>query len=147
MTEQTAPPTSRVDRRRFGLGAVAVVLLALLAGLAWWSAPRAQVPVPGAGASPETVVRAYIDAVNARDFDTANAIRPGDRLGRFSRPMQISDLTDVTTRDDVNGRVAVDFMADIHATDGSMEEGRQWWGYLLERSDDGHWLIVDAGVA
>ena len=44
---------------------------------------------PGPEATPLQVVCAYMDAVVARDFETANAIdaRPGD-LGRFGRPMR-----------------------------------------------------------
>lgn len=105
--------------------------------------------MPGPDATPEQVVRAYIKAVNARDFDTANVLdaRPNSDLGRFSRPVQVTGLSDVTTRDDLADRVSVVFKAEFSGTDSSMEDGRQWWGYLLERGADGRWHIVDEGVA
>ncbi len=65
-----------------------VLAVVLCVAVLIWSAPRAQVPVPGPQATPEQVVRAYVAAVNARDFTTANAIdaRPDSDLGQFSRP-------------------------------------------------------------
>ena len=38
------------------------------------------------------------------------------------------------------------FTADFHGGDGSMGEGRDLWGYYLERGSDGRWHITDAGV-
>jgi hypothetical protein len=150
--DQTTQPVDRprTARRNLVVGTVVVVaLVAVVAGVAWWSAPKEQVAVPTADASPETVVRAYLDAVNARDFDTANEIdaRPDSDLGRFSRPVQITELSDVTTRDDTRGRVAVVFTAEFDGTDASMEDGRHSWGYVLDRGPEGGWRIVDAGVA
>ncbi len=120
--------------------------MALLVGAFVWSAPRHDVPVPGPDATPEQVVRAYIDAVNARDFDTANAIdgRPGDDLGRFSRPMQTHRVTRLKTFGD-RGRAYVGFRADFDGGDGTVEDG--WWGFYLERGNDRAWHITAAGVA
>ncbi|MFC6288579.1 hypothetical protein ACFP3Q_04715 [Nocardioides sp. GCM10027113] len=100
----------------------------------------------GPDATPEEVVRAYVDAVNGRDFDTANAIdsRDGQDLGRFSRPMQTHDFELVSTTGDET-RAHVLFTADFEGGDGTVEDGR--WGYVLERNDEGLWRIVDAGVA
>jgi hypothetical protein len=121
-----------------------VLVIALLVAAALiWSAPRSQVPVPDADADPEDVVQAYIEALNERDFETANAIDAMDEpdLGRFSRVDEYEQVGDV--RLNFEGRLAhVTFRAE-HA--GS--SGRDWWGYYLEKSDEGRWQIVDAGVA
>ncbi|ROR90903.1 hypothetical protein EDD33_1752 [Nocardioides aurantiacus] len=118
---------------------------ALVVGAFIWSAPRGDVATPGPEATPEQVVRAYIDAVNARDFETANTIdaRPGD-LGRFSRPMKTHDVEMGQTLTE-NGRPHVLFTADFDGGDGTVEDGV--WGYYLERGRDGLWHIIDAGVA
>jgi hypothetical protein len=127
------------------LVAAAAVAVAV-AGVFLWASPRDHVAVPGPDASPEQVVEAYIAAVNARDFDTANAIdaRPGSHLGRLSRPMETTDVTGMRTVAD-QGRAHVVFEADFDGGDGTVEDG--WWGYVLERGDDGLWHITDAGVA
>ena len=128
-----------------GLAAFAVAA-ALVVGAFVWSAPRDDLPVPGSDATPEQVVRAYIDAVNARDFDTANAIdaRPGEDLGRFSRPRQTHDVEmGKTVTEGTQAHVL--FNADFDGGDGTVEDGL--WGYYLQRGDDGLWHITDAGVA
>jgi hypothetical protein len=126
--------------------AAAVVALALVAGAIGWSAPREDVAAPGPDATPEQVVRAYLHAVNARDFETANAIdaRSDGALGRFSRPVRAHDVEmgeTVTEGDDAH----VLFKADFRGGDGTVQDG--WWGYYLERGSDGLWHITDAGVA
>lgn len=127
-----------------GIALGAVCAAGVVAALAW-SAPREDVPLPGRGATPEQVVLAYIDAVNARDFDTADAIdaRPGEELGRFSRPVRAHDVVVLDTV--VSGTdVHVTFDADFVGGDGTVEDGV--WGYHLERGGDGSWQIVDEGV-
>lgn len=148
-TEPDAHPTP-LRMRRWMLVSVGFAAFAglLFGAVLVWSAPRSQIPVPGSGATPEEVVLAYIEAVTERDFDTANAIdgRPGSDLGRFSRPMRVRDVSDIRVTG--RGRTAhVTFKADLRGTDASMDDGRQWWGYALERDGSGRWLIVDAGVA
>jgi hypothetical protein len=123
-----------------------VVLLCLTAGAAFaWSAPRADVALPGPDATPEQVVTAYIEAVNVRDFDTANAIdaRPGPDLGRFSRPMRTHDVRMEKTVP-AGSSAHVLFTADFEGGDGTVEDGL--WGYHLDRGRDGLWRITDAGV-
>jgi hypothetical protein len=117
----------------------------LAGGVLLWSAPREDVPVPGPDASPDQVVVAYIDAVNARDFDTANAIdaRAGLDLGRFSRPMT-TELVRIEETSVAGSRAYVSFTADFDGGDGTVEDGE--WGYSLERGSDGLWHITDAGV-
>jgi hypothetical protein len=84
--------------------------------------------------------------VNARDFDTSNAIdaRPGSKLRRFSlRPLQAHDVEmGETSGDDNHAHVLL--TADVASGDGTVDDGL--WGYVLKRGDDGLWHIVDAGV-
>ena len=139
------PATRR--RRTLRSSLVPVGVLGLLVGAAFvWAAPREDVAVPGRDATPEQVVIAYIDAVNARDFDTANAIdaRPGSDLGRFSRPMR-TDLVRVEKTVTHGAAAHVVFTADLDGGDGTVDDGL--WGYYLERDSDGRWRITDAGVA
>lgn len=125
--------------------AAAAIAAALVVGALVWSAPREEVAVPGLDATPAQVVRAYIEAVNARDFDTANVIdaRPGEDLGRFSRPMRAHALQMGRTVTD-GDTAHVLFSADFDGGDGTVEDGV--WGYYLERGGDGLWHITDAGV-
>jgi len=129
-----------------GLPLVLGLLCAAGLAVATWAAPRHHVPLPGPDATPRRVVVAYIDAVNARDFDTANAIdaRPGSHLGRYSLPMQ-THLVRMgrTTGDATSARVL--FTADFSGGDGTVEDGP--WGYELQRGADGRWHITDAGVS
>ena len=145
MTAQDMARTARRSRRAV-VAVPLVALLAAVAGTLWWSAPREDVADPGPDATPEQVVLAYIEAVNARDFETANRIdaRPGEDHGRFSRPMQTHDVEQLRTLTE-GGAAHVVFTADFDNTDGSLEDGP--WGYHLERGDDGLWHITDAGVA
>jgi len=124
------------------IAGVTAVLVALGATL-WVSGPHQQVPLPPDDASPEQVVTAYLDALAARDFETANAIDPRTHLDRFSHPVTFVDVTGV--RSQVNGDDAyVGFVATIENNDGSFND-RQPWGFTLER-DAGRWQIVEAGV-
>lgn len=107
--------------------------------------PRAHVALPSPEATPEEVVAAYTAAVNARDFDTANAIdgRSRSDLGRFDRSRRIDIVGPMTTGWDPNG-MRVEFEADFEGWDYSLQDG--WWSYFLERGEDGRWQIVDEGV-
>lgn len=101
--------------------------------------------MPGPDATAEQVVRAYIAAVNARDFATANAIdaRSGGDLGRFSRRMRTREVAmGKTVTEGTTAHVL--FTAEFDGGDGTVEDGL--WGYYLERGDDGLWHITDAGV-
>ncbi|QNN52542.1 hypothetical protein [Nocardioides mesophilus] len=134
---------TRTRRRLTAVVAAAGLLGALVLV---WAAPRGQVAVPGPDATPEQVVAAYLEAVDVRDFDTANAIddRDGSTLGRFSRPMQAHRVRMKET--ETHGASAhVLFTADFEGGDGTVEDGL--WGYYLHRAGDGLWHITDAGVA
>ncbi|HWJ82243.1 MAG TPA: hypothetical protein VNS55_08415 [Nocardioides sp.] len=138
----------RTARSLLIMGAIVVGFAAVVAVSGWLlTAPRAEVPVPGPDATPAEVVTAYVDAINARDFDTANAIdgRDGHDLGRFSRAGRMDDLRIISV--DRDGRsMHVLFEADFSGMDASMEDVSEW-GYYLRRGADGCWHIEDAGVA
>ncbi|WP_157210210.1 hypothetical protein [Nocardioides aequoreus] len=141
----TSPRAARLGAT--GLGAIAAGATVVLVAVGFvWSAPRADVPLPGPDATPEQVVRTYVEAVNGRDFETANQIdvRPGTELHRWSRPpkTRILELGE-TTLD--GGRAYVPFTADVDGGDGTVADGA--WGYYLQRGHDGSWHIIDAGVA
>lgn len=146
VTQTQAPPDTR---RSSGpaLLVISALAAAVVAGVLAWSAPRDDVPVPGPDATPEEVVRAYIDAVNARDFDTANTIdaRAGEDLARLSRPMQAHDVEMMGGTLIEGAQAHVLFTADFDGGDGSLEDGL--WGYILDRGTDGLWHITDAGVS
>lgn len=130
--------------RRAALLAAAAVLTPFVAVVAW-AAPRDEVPVPGPDATPEEVVQAYADAINARDFDTASAIDPTADLGRFSRPGQIHvlEMGDAVEGDPDGTHVTVE--VDFRGASFALADGI--WGYYLQRGDDGLWRIVDQGVS
>lgn len=112
-----------------------------------WAAPRGHVTEPGPRATPSEVARAYARAIDARDFATANAIdgRPGQHLGRYSRPGRVDDVHVLKVFRDGRDWDVI-FSADFRGGDATLR-GRQVWGYLLERAADGRLHIVDEGVA
>lgn len=118
--------------------------------------------MPPVGASPEQVVQTYLEAMNAWDVDTINALVVRDHLrrSRFDSRWTVSEIGVATaTPESVSGgtaaegwgqavRVAVTFRT-IHAPDITIPEGEQMsWGYLLvRRGDTDPWRIIDQGVA
>jgi hypothetical protein len=126
-----------------GLGVVVWLVGVVLV----WALPREQVALPGADATPEQVVTAYLEALNARDFSTSNEIDARSRSdhGLFSLPGRIRlERIDKVFVD--GGQAHVTFHADFEGGDGSLS-GRQLWGYYLDRDQGGRWQITDAGVA
>ncbi|GAB3083848.1 hypothetical protein [Nocardioides zeae] len=140
---------ARLSRPAVALVLVPGLLAAVgLVALLLWSAPRADIAVPGPDATAEEAVEAYLDAVVARDFATANAIdgRPGDDLGRFSHPTEMHLVAvDGTVSDTCGSKVL--FTADVENGDVSMPDGRTFWGICVSRDHDGIWRITDEGVA
>jgi hypothetical protein len=139
-------PVRRQRQRWLVVAAVVVGVAAIALAVRWWAGPREHVPLPGPDATPEQVVTAYVDAVQARDFDTADAIdaRPGSDLGRFSRPLMIENLAQLDAW--LRGSTAyVTFTADFDNDGESFSDG-QIWGFYLDRGTDGRWQITGAGV-
>ena len=144
------------------LSAGLAVLLVVAVGL-WLrsTGPTERVPLPPVGASPEQVVGTYLEAMNAGDVDTINALVVSDYLQR-SRSDSRWTVTDITihsaqpeslTNSAAEGwsqavNVPVTFRT-THAPDISIPDDEEmYWGYLLVRNKDTDpWRIIDQGVA
>ncbi len=149
-------------RARGILLTVVLVVAVAVGGLWLWGRPRSHVAMPTAASSPEQVVRAYVTALDARDFDTSNALQPqgglaGDHWWSVQAPT-ISNLKVISVRaesdaDRANGaghgyRQAVDVNTTADFTNwGGMDDGRgQPWTYILVRnSASERWRIADWG--
>lgn len=153
--------------RIFAIGAGALALLALAAVAAYLLLPPRQtsdVAVPPADATPEQVVRAYLEALNAHDCETAQAVSTDTaKDGAKSWCEHVDSLTNIDVRKHVPGRSedsgvpARDQVADVAVSfnlkwrplhnDGSMDEGPTPWGYLLVRTAaDAPWRIFNQGL-
>ncbi len=147
-----------------GLGTAAAAAVVLAATVWWGDAPRRDVEAPPPSASPRQVVATYLEALDAHDFETAGQLlAPG-----FREHAEETWFDDVDTVTDVevgrpfqenpkwsgnppgvevmNVPVTFDVQWRWLHNDGSMEEGRTEWGYLLERSGpSAPWRIFDDG--
>ena len=111
-----------------------------------WAPQRADIPDPGPSASPEQVVQVYLEAVSARDFQTANTLVLGQQLryGRLARAPRYVDLR-------VEGATAGERLSRYAETSQVTATYRQDDAgpltrreYTLVRSQDGQaWRIVD----
>lgn len=127
----------------------------------WWSMPRGSVALPGPATSPTDVVRAYVRALDARDYTTSNSIQTMgpdlEQHGWFGGPtithLKITGAAPVATGADFpDSRVTryrqvavVDTDAVFHDWSG-MQDGRQPWSYYLVRSSSTQpWRIADWG--
>jgi hypothetical protein len=126
--------------------------------------PTREVAVPADNATPEQVVRAYLDALDAHDCRTAEALvtaGTGDTAKTWCA--DVAHLTDVHIEEHVRQRpedsgipanaevvyVPVSFNVSWRRfhNDGSMDEGATTWGYLLTHpSSNSPWRIFDQGV-
>lgn len=142
--EMTGPkPFLRRPLLRTIVGAAAAALVA-----GWWlSGPRHHVGVPPQTASPQTVVVAYFDALDARDFDTANALddRPVT-LHRYSLPGTWSDVRVLASTPQVDGTTQVLFEGVPKHIGGFESNQRTTYGLYLHKTSAG-WRIVSSGVA
>ena len=114
--------------------------------------------MPPRDASPEQVVRAYLDASNAHDVATMNALVVGDwtyRASRFSPTRVVTDVTifpaEVEQSADVpvvGPRAKPPHIAEVvnvqldaftvHGGDLNNPDGQRYaWGYRLSRPDNG----------
>jgi hypothetical protein len=120
----------------------AVLVVVVAAAAAYLLLPRQTggVAVPPREASPEQVVTAYLDALNAHECATAKALITADAEdSATSWCQEVGSLTKVdvpdhfTERPEASGHSAPDEVATI-------------WGYLLVRdSGDSPWRIFDQG--
>lgn len=148
--------------KRALLAVLALVLVLALAG--WqWSRPKDDIALPGPDASPAQTVEAYVEALNARDFATANAILSDEHRQpwrRFSRSPRLEDLRigdsirqsagpeDGESRADAyEEAVYVQVTYNLHGGDISMPDGPTDWSYVVARDNtDERWRIIDQGV-
>ena len=153
--------------RRSGWLIALVVAVVVAAAAAYVLLPPRQtgdVAAPPGDATPEQVVTAYLEALNAHDCDTAAALMiAGAESSAWLWCEDVASLKDVEVRDHVmelpedSGHSAPDEVANVPVNfdldwrpfhnDGSMDEGATGWGYLLVRnSADTPWRIFAQGV-
>jgi hypothetical protein len=158
----------RTGSRRQPVVALAVaVLVAAVLGAVYLLGYRlnvqtGSVPVPSAAASPDDVVRSYVEAYNHRDFDTTKAIYPSGQSA-FSRYRAMGTMRDLriiqsraTPEADLSGTSKagysydrVEVTVDYSGLTGSglaYDDGPNGWTYWLERSTASEpWTITDHG--
>lgn len=139
-----------------GAVAVATVLATFV------QAPHTTVALPGAGASPATVIRTYVRAINDRDYGTANAIQERgpafEDHGWFDAPsirhLRITHVSAVysgkqaplSAESNYAQVVAVDVRGQLHHWNDDLPGGDHAWSYYLGRNaDTQRWRIVDEG--
>jgi len=146
---------------------VAVLVAVVAATAAYLLLPPRQtgdVALPPRDAGPERVVTAYLDALNAHDCDTAEALMTADAEDSAKSWCEdVASLKDVDVHDhftehpNLSGHSAPEEVANVPVTfdlswrpfhnDGSMDQGATTWGYLLVRDSAGSpWRIFDQGV-
>ncbi len=111
-----------------------------------WAPQHADIPDPGPSASPEQVVQVYLEAVSARDFETANALVLGQQLqyGRLDPAPRYADVRveGATTGERISGFADTSQVTATFRQDDADPLTRR--EYTLVRSQDGQaWRIVD----
>lgn len=141
---------------------VPLLIVALVVGIGIGRLqPWQQVAVPTPSASPQQVVRTYLEAQEAKDRGTLEEILLNDRdvpswtdlllrSGAGYRDVIIEEPRRDRSGEARTWRQGVYVPVEWTVTDGPKDgfsDGRQPWGYLLVRnSDDEPWRIVDQGV-
>ncbi|WP_262848769.1 DUF4829 domain-containing protein [Mumia quercus] len=147
------------------VAAVLALALAFAAADAYTGRQTREVAIPPDDATPEQVVAAYVDALDAHDCDTASALRTRDSsesaLSWCESVASLEEIevgvhfpesrgyTEAEPREELVG-VGVTFNLQWRPfrDDGWIEEGRTTWGYTLAREAETHpWRIVDEGTA
>ncbi len=164
----TRGSTRKAGTRRALTALAAAVVLAVVLGVAYELGIRVNVQThsvaaPTAAASPEDVVRAYVEAYNDRDFATMTAIYSSGQaaFSRFRAMGTMHHLQVITSRvatdDDLAGtfpkaghsyyRVEVRFdYTGLTGSDLTAQDGPSGSTYWLERSSiDEPWTITDQG--
>ncbi len=122
--------------------------------------PTRQVAMPARDAAPEQVVRSYLDAQNAGDITTMNALVVGDEMrhSQSDRRWIVSDVKihQVTPDNSIgtlaeNWRQSVRVDVSFHtqrSPDMSIPEDEDMvWGYwLVRQSDSEAWRLVSQGM-
>ena len=168
MAPLTSGSTQRAGSRRALAALVVVVMLAgvLTAGYELGLRVNVQtrsVAVPAAAATPEDVVRTYVEAYNHRDFATMAAAYPNGQaaFSRFRAMGTMRHLQIVESRVATEGDLAGTFpqsgysyyraqvtlvYTGLTGSDLAYQNGPNGWDYWLERSAaDKSWTITDQG--
>ncbi len=173
----TRPARSRRSRRvraaiTFGAAAlvatVAVAAVAVIAGPGRILAlvPARDVPVPAADAEPQTVVRGYLDALDAHDLDTASALLAPDYRQhaqrtagnwfvnlRSIRDVRLGAVQDARAGYGVGSdypfavRVPVSFRLRLFFDEPPGDTPLNWSFVLVRQSQGDPWRIRDDGPA
>ena len=147
-------PVRRRTWRWVALALIAVVGAVVVVSAAALLPPRqtADVSVPPADATPEQVVRAYLEAVSAHDCETASALSAGggtaDHLCSATRSLEIIEVVPAPQLSDpTTAAVNTDFEVAWRpfAEGGDVPEDGWGWTYYLALGPEG-WRIVDAGA-
>lgn len=149
-------------RRRRTTTCLAVAGVLTVAGGYWYlTAPRYEVPVPPADASPQQVAMAYMRALDAHDGSTAYALStPAQRAETQIWLSETAGLTHPTTSapvadtaeaglprgtETVDVAVTFDYQQNWWTDDPSLGDGPTVWGYVLVH-EHGRWLVDDCGT-
>ncbi|MGO1384108.1 MAG: DUF4829 domain-containing protein [Arachnia sp.] len=151
-----------------GLAAILVVVAIYLMA----TMPSKDVDMPSDDASPDVVVAAYMEALDAGDCETAKAlVVPSNHTSAQTWCSQVASLSDtevatpvpepaglsnptslrtegksVTSREVVDVRVKFTLKRSFSGRDMALPDGRNDWGYLLQReSPEEPWRIFDEG--
>ncbi|HEU4369011.1 MAG TPA: hypothetical protein VFV05_12385 [Methylomirabilota bacterium] len=145
---------------------LAVAAVAVVAGPGTLLAlvPARQVPVPADDAAPVVVVRAYLDALDAHDLDTARAVLTPERRVAVEQSqgnwfVNLRSVRNVRLDPAVDAphsrgayRQAVRVPAELDVTlffeTAGREGGSLTWGFVLVRNGpEEPWRIADEGPA
>lgn len=137
------------------------ITLAALTLTSCSSGPERSVELPPVAAGPEAVVRAYVDALDARDVNAARALLTAAHAASVEEAedswfTNVDSITNLEITAPVrvepsrtfpqHAAVYVEFDLS-QEQEISLEDGRLTWGYFLTRTSDGErWLIDNEGV-
>lgn len=152
----------RVKGKQVALAVVVALLaLPLLASAVWaeWTFQvipfeRRDVAMPAQNASPQEIVAAYIDALDAHDCDTAEALWLSDKdtprtwCSDFSSAQMLGQATALFHESPrrIHFEVTLRIRWRPFKDDGTFGDDPFLWGYTLTRDSRGAWRIVDNGM-
>ena len=131
-----------------------LVVVVLLAGCA--SVPERE--LPGAAATPEQVVEAFVDAVDDRDRAAMGVMASAQHADLVRQTWFVVDIADLDVGDSVPQSAPARARGFVHAVyvpvamtvsggDQSLPNGRTAWGYVLARdAPDEPWRVVAQGL-
>jgi hypothetical protein len=98
--------------------------------------------------TPEQVVREYVDAINSQDTDAIRRLTTPE-FRSVAMVWMGSELDNLKIIDVSEGdsTIGVEVTFDLRHGDGSMSDGPNEWGYVLERKNSKEpWLMSSDGV-